>query len=154
MARTQILVHRWGPITRILVLDCRQIQPEVYGLFPFVRTDQPAHSHLNENFTFFLIKTRHPDQSNPKYYKQGRWFFSETSRVKPTSLPESLVQPLSGGPFWLLESTLSFVGGAGYSSVLINSPYTAKVSQPWAIKWSSVSEMVSSSHDSCETAGY
>ena len=23
------------------------------------------------------IKTNHPDQSNPKYYAQGRWFFSK-----------------------------------------------------------------------------
>ena len=26
--------------------------PRDLGRFPFVRTDRPAHSHLNENFTF------------------------------------------------------------------------------------------------------
>ena len=34
----------------------------------------------------FLIKTNHPDLSNPKYYAQRRWFFSKTSWKKPVSL--------------------------------------------------------------------
>ena len=34
-----------------------------------------------------LIKTNHPDQSNPKYYTQRRWFFSKTSWKNPISLP-------------------------------------------------------------------
>ena len=30
-----------------------------------------------------LIKTNHPDHSNPKYYAQRRWFLSKTSWEKP-----------------------------------------------------------------------
>ena len=42
-----------------------------------------------------LIKTYHPDQSNPKYYVQRGWFFSKTSWKKPISSPKCLVQPAS-----------------------------------------------------------
>ena len=61
----------------------------VSGSFPFVRTDWPAHSHGNENL--ILIKTNHPDLSNPKYYAQRGWFFSKTSWKKPISSPKCLV---------------------------------------------------------------
>ena len=45
-----------------------------------------------------LIKTNHPDQSNPKYYAQRRWFFSKTSWKKPILLLKCLVRPWSGRP--------------------------------------------------------
>ena len=46
----------------------------------------------------FFIKTNHPDQSNPKYYAQRRWFFSKTSWKKPILLLKCLVRPWSGRP--------------------------------------------------------
>ncbi|MCG8406879.1 MAG: hypothetical protein MI923_16905, partial [Phycisphaerales bacterium] len=45
-----------------------------------------------------LIKANHPDQSNPKYYAERRWFFSKTSWKKHISLPKCLVRPWSGRP--------------------------------------------------------
>ena len=68
MAHTQILVHRWGPTTRIPALDCRQTQPEVQGAFHLSeQTSQPISILMRISL---LIKTRHPHQSNPKYYMQ------------------------------------------------------------------------------------
>ena len=65
------------------------------GCFPFVRTDWPANSHPNKNFTF---NQNYPDHSKPKYYVQRRWFFSKTSWKKPISLPKCLVRPWSSRP--------------------------------------------------------
>ena len=46
-----------------------------------------------------LIKTNHPDHSNPKYYAQRRWFLSKTSWENLLFLlPKSLVRPWSGRP--------------------------------------------------------
>jgi len=74
MAHTQILVHRRGPTTRIPALDCRQTQPEVKGAFHLSgKTGQPIPILMRISL---LTKTRHPDQSNPKYYIQRGWFFS------------------------------------------------------------------------------
>ena len=47
MAHTQILVRRWGPQHGLQADSTRGL-----GRFPVVKTDKPAHSHLNENFTF------------------------------------------------------------------------------------------------------
>ena len=47
----------------------------------------------------FFMKTNHPDQSNPKYYAQRRWFFSKTSWKKPILLLKCLVRPASSD-FW------------------------------------------------------
>ena len=46
-----------------------------------------------------LIKTYHPDQTNPIYYAQRRWFFSKSSWKKPVSLAKCLVWPASSY-FW------------------------------------------------------
>ena len=46
----------------------------------------------------FSTKANHPDQSNPKYYAQRRWFLSKTSWIKLILLPKCLVRPWSVRP--------------------------------------------------------
>ena len=80
----------------------RHSKPFVYsvadgGRFPFLRTDRPARVPIVMRISL-LIKTNHPDQSNPKYYAQRRWFFSKTSWQNPILLPKCLVRPWSGRP--------------------------------------------------------
>ena len=54
-------------------------------------------NHYNlTQYVYNLINTNHPDQLNPKHYKQRRWFFSKTSWKTPISLPKCLVWPWSG----------------------------------------------------------
>ena len=46
-----------------------------------------------------LIKSNHPDQSNPKYYAQRRWFFNKTSQKKRISFQKCLANHgLAGRP--------------------------------------------------------
>ena len=72
----------------------------------------PCHETANITNTFFYdfsvyqppetaetYKTNLPNQSNPKYYAQRRWFCSKTCWKKPISLPKCLVRPASSD-FW------------------------------------------------------
>ena len=63
----------------------------VLGRFSFVKSDRPASIPIVMRISL-SIRTNHPDQSNPKYYAQRRWFFSKTSWKKPISLPKCLVR--------------------------------------------------------------
>ena len=60
-----------------------------------------------------LVKTNHPDESNPKYYAQMKWFFQQNLLEKAC-----FIAKMSGpaGQFWLLESAL-------YRVQNINSPH-------------------------------